>query len=170
MNYRPAALVFAACVLLTTACTQTPPPAPDTREADAKTIRDSEDAWNKDFESKDAAKLLAHYADDATLMAPGTPASHGKDAIGGVLKEMVSDPALSLKFQPTRVEVAKSSDIAYSEGSFTLTMTDPVTKKPRTDKGSYVTVYKKQADGSWKAVSDIATNETPIAPAPPAKK
>ena len=47
---------------------------------------------------------------------------------------------------------------------------NPASKKPQSDKGSYVTVYKKQADGSWKAASDIATNETPAIPPPPAKK
>jgi uncharacterized protein (TIGR02246 family) len=130
-------------------------------DAAAKAIRHNEELWNKDFESKDPARLLAHYADDATLMSPGMPAAHGKDAIGKVLKEMVNDPALTLKFQASRVEVSKSADIGYSEGSYTMTMTNPATKKVINDKGSYVTVYRKQADGSWKAVSDIATSEVP---------
>jgi ketosteroid isomerase-like protein len=28
-----------------------------------------------------------------------------------------------------------------------------------TDKGNYVTAYKKQADGSWKAIQDINTSD-----------
>ena len=171
MKRHIAAVGLFASALLIAACSQAPPPSPpDTRDADAKTIRDLEESWNKDFESKDASKLIAHYTDDASLMAPGMPASHGKEAIGKVLKEMVSDSALSLKFQASRVEVARSGDIGYSEGSYTMTMTDPATKKPVNDKGSYVTVYKKQADNSWKAVSDIATSEMPPGPPPPAKK
>lgn len=81
---------------------------------------------------------------------------------------MLADPALSLKFHATRVEIAKSGDMAFTQGSYSMTMTDPASKKSMTDKGSYVTIYKKQADGSWKAVSDIATSENP--PAPPAPK
>lgn len=127
----------------------------------AQTIRQMEETWNKEFEAKDAAKLMAHYTDDATLMATGMPAAHGKAAIGKVLKDMVQDPALSLKFHASRVEVAKCGDVAYSEGSYTMTMTNPATRKKISDKGSYVTVYKKQADGSWKAVSDIASSEVP---------
>jgi uncharacterized protein (TIGR02246 family) len=127
-------------------------------EAIAKAIRHTEEVWNKDFEAKDAARLIAHYADDATLMAPGMPPSHGKDAIAKVLAEMLNDAALSLKFQSTRLEVAKSGDMAYTEGTYTMTMTNPANKKPMSDKGAYVTVYKKQADGSWKAVSDIASS------------
>ena len=43
-----------------------------------------------------------------------------------------------------------------------MTMTDPKAKKPVTDKGKYVTVYKKQADGSWKAVADIMNSDMPL--------
>ena len=79
---------------------------------------------------------------------------------------MVSDPALSLKFHATKVEVAKSGDVAYTQGTYTLTLTDPQTKQVINDHGSYVTTYRKQPDGTWKAVADIATSEVPP-PAPP---
>jgi len=141
----------------------------DTREADAKALRDNETQWNQDFLSKDPEKLLAHYADDAVLMAPGMPASSGRDAIRKTLKEMVTDPALSLKFQSSKVEVAKAGDVAYTQGSYTMTMTDPNSKQVVNDHGSYVTGYRKQPDGSWKAVVDIATSEVPP-PAPAAAK
>jgi ketosteroid isomerase-like protein len=94
----------------------------------------------------------------------------GKEAIRSALKQMAADPALSLKFEATRVEVASAGDSAYTQGSYTLTVTDSATKKPVNDKGSYVTVYKKQADGSWKAVSDIASSSTPPMPPPAPKK
>jgi ketosteroid isomerase-like protein len=99
------------------------------------------------------------------------PVSSGKDAIRKTIAGMLTDPALSLKFQASRVEVAKSGDIAYTQGSYTMTMTDPNTKQVVNDHGSYVTTYAKQPDGSWKAVADIATSEMPPpAPAAPAKK
>jgi ketosteroid isomerase-like protein len=48
-----------------------------------------------------------------------------------------------------------SGDLAYSRGHFTEKYTDPKTGKVMTDSGSYLTVYKKQEDGSWKAVEDF---------------
>lgn len=156
----------AMLALMLASCSQ----APDTREADAQALRDNETRWNQDFASKDAVKLVAHYADDAVLMSPGMPASSGKDAIRKVLQEMVTDPALSLKFQASKVEVAKAGDLAYTQGSYTMTMTNPVSKQVINDHGSYVTAYRKQPDGSWKAVVDIATSEVPPAAPPPAKK
>jgi uncharacterized protein (TIGR02246 family) len=115
--------------------------------------------------SKDVEKLAAHYADNAVLMAPGMPPSSGKDAIRKTLAGMLTDPALSLKFQASRVEVSKSGDLGYTQGSYTMTVTDPNSKQVINDHGSYVTTYGKQADGSWKAVADIATSEVPP-PAP----
>ena len=165
-----AAIALFAGALITTACSQAPapaPPPPDTREADAKALRDTEDVWQKDTDAKNVDKLVAHYTDDATLMAPGMPAANGKDAIRKALKEMTEDPALSLKFRTSHAEVAKSGDIGFTQGSYTMVMTNPATKKPMNDKGSYVTVYIKQADGAWKAVEDIATSEGP--PTPPKK-
>ena len=141
------------------------PSTPDTHDVDVQAIKDNEAQWNKDFEAKDAGKLAAHYADDAVLMNPGAPAANGKEAIRKTLTEMVADPALSLKFHATQVEVAKSGDVAYTHGTYAMTMTDPASKKVINDHGNYVTVYKKQADGSWKAVEDTAISELPP-PAP----
>jgi hypothetical protein len=45
-------------------------------------------------------------------------------------------------------------------------MTDPQTRQVINDHGSYVTTYRKQPDGAWKAVADMATSEVPT-PAPP---
>lgn len=151
-------------IAVTTSCTQAPKSAAS-HDADVQALKDNEAQWNKDYEAKDLEKVVAHYTDSAVLMAPGTEPATGKDAIRSALKQMLADPALSLKFEATRVEVASDAGMAYTQGSYALTLTDPATTKPFNDKGSYVTVYKKQADGSWKAVSDIASSATPLAPA-----
>jgi uncharacterized protein (TIGR02246 family) len=155
-------------VVLTMSCAQAPKP-PASHDQDVQALKDNENQWNKDYEAKDLDKVVGHYSDDAVMMAPGTAPSVGKDAIRSGLKQMLSDPALSLRFEAARVEVANDGDMAYTQGSYTLTMTDPATKKPFNDKGTYVTVYKKQSDGSWKAVSDIASSETFPGPAAPQK-
>ena len=158
----------AIVALLLTGCS---PATPDTREADTKALKDNETQWNQEWVSKDVEKLVGHYAGDAVLMGPGMPPSSGKDAIRKMLTEMLTDPAFSLKFQASRVEVSKAGDVGYTQGSYTMTMTDPNSKKVINDHGSYVTTYSKQPDGSWKAVADIATSEVPpAAPPSPAPK
>jgi uncharacterized protein (TIGR02246 family) len=151
-----------AIALMAIACNQTP----DTHDADVQAVKDNEAQWNQAWASRDADKIAAFYADDAVLMTPGAPATSGKAAILSALKQMVVDPTLTLKFQASKVDVAKSGDLGYTQGSYTLTLTDPQTKQLINDHGSYVTVYRKQADGTWKAVSDIASSDVPP-PAPP---
>jgi uncharacterized protein (TIGR02246 family) len=153
------AILCAAVVMALgiTACNQ----MPDTHDADVAALKANEAQWVQDYASKDADKLMAHYADYAVLMVPGEPVASGKDAIRTSLKLMLTDPTLSLKFEPSKVEVAKSGDLAYTQGSYTLSLTDPQTKQLVNDHGSYVTTYRKQADGSWKAVADIVVSEVP---------
>jgi uncharacterized protein (TIGR02246 family) len=158
----------AAIALSMAACNPAPPPPPDTHDADVKAINEIEAQWNKDWAAKDADKIAANYADDAVLMTPGGDPLSGKDAIHNGLKQMVADSALSLSFQASKVDVAKSGDLGYTQGAYKMTMTDPATHKVINDHGTYVTTYHKQADGSWKAVADIATSSVP--PMPPPKK
>jgi ketosteroid isomerase-like protein len=60
------------------------------------------------------------------------------------------------------VMAAKGGDMVYSEGTYTMTMSDPKTKKPMTDKGKFQTIYTKQADGSWKAIADTFNSDSPM--------
>lgn len=157
----------AALALFLVSCTETA--ATTNTDADVKALKDNEAQWNQDFASKDASKLASHYTEDAVLMNPGAPAAKGKAAIQKSFTEMVADPAFNLKFEADRVEVSKSGDLGYTQGHYTMTITDPATKKPINDHGSYVTFYKKQ-DGAWKAVQDAAISEVPPPAPPPASK
>jgi len=138
--------------------------APDTRALDEKAIRENEAAWVKAFATKEPEKAAAFYADDAASMLPDTPLMTGKQAIIAGMKPELGDPNFSLVFAPTKVEIAKSGDMAYSQGRFQYTTTDPKTRKRVGQAGNYVEVYKKQADGTWKVEEDIATEETPLEP------
>jgi len=161
--HRSVVAVLAALVLV--ACEQAPPPAPpDTRAADEKALRDDEAAWNKDWARKDLDRIVSHYAEDASLEIPDVPLLGKKDDMKAALKMVLADPNWSISFASDKVEVAKGGDLAYMQGHYTLTDTDAKTKKKVTEKGKYVTVFKKQADGSWKAVQDINNEDATPAP------
>jgi ketosteroid isomerase-like protein len=50
--------------------------------------------------------------------------------------------------------------MVYTQGTLTVTMTNPKTKKPMTFNAKYLTVYTKQPDGSWKAVADTYNSDS----------
>lgn len=148
------------CLLLLAGCR-----ASGNHDADVKAIQDNESQWVQDFAAKDVNKIVAHYADDAILMMPGAPPATNHDAIQHLFQGIVNDPAFSLKFSASQTQVAASGDLAATRGTYVLQMTNPATKRPMQDQGSYVTVYRKYPDNTWKAIEDITTSENPASPA-----
>jgi uncharacterized protein (TIGR02246 family) len=132
---------------------------PDAREADIKALREIEAAWSKDIGAKNLEKWVSYYAEDGSLLLPNSPPVTGRENIRAALEARVADPNFSLTFRPTRIEA--SEELAYTQGVYAITRTDPRTREAVSDQGKYVTVYKKQADGSWKAVQDMASSDMP---------
>ena len=154
------------CIVLSAALTGCADSSADTRDADVMAIKETEAAWVKDAATKDVDKWAQHYTDDGSVLLPDMPIMTGKEAIRGGMKPMMSDPNFAVAFGATKLEVAKSGELAYSQGIYSLTTSNPKTKAPTTEKGKYLTVYKKQADGSWKAVEDTFMADGPPAADP----
>jgi uncharacterized protein (TIGR02246 family) len=153
--------LVALLLLLTVSCTTTPaPPPPDTRAADVQTVKDLETAWGKDMAAKDADKWASYYSEDAIGLFPGMGILNGKANIKAALPPFLGDPNFALTLQSTKIVASKGGDMVYSVGNYTMTLTNPKTKKPVTDKGKYLTVYMKQTDGSWKAVADTYNSDS----------
>lgn len=122
-----------------------------------KQLKLEEVKWNKAYADRDAEALAGMYAGDAALANPGAPLVSGADAIRKETRAFAEDPNLKVQFASDRVQVAASGDLAYTRGHYSLTMTDPATKKAQTSQGNYLTVWQKQADGGWRAVEDFIT-------------
>ena len=151
--------ILVGCVSLLAGCSPSAPP--DTHDADVKAIKDTEMAWMRDAGTKDVEKWVSYYTDDGVVLLPNAPAIAGKDNIRAAMKPMMADPKFALQFGSSKVDVSKSGDLAYAQGTYTMNMTDPNTKSPAMDRGKYLTVFKKQADGTWKAVEDMLSSDMP---------
>jgi len=151
-----------ACAVLAISCSNAPAPAPppDTRAADVQAVKDVEAAWVKAAASKDAGQWASFFTEDGSGLYPGAGILNGKAAVKAAMAPYFADPNFSLTFQSTRAMAARSGDMVYSQGTYTMTMTNPKTKKPMTDKGKYLTVYVKQPDGSWKAIADTFNSDS----------
>jgi uncharacterized protein (TIGR02246 family) len=137
-------------------------------------LKADEKKWNDQFKSQDLEGLLGHYADDAYFVAPGVKPATGSTEIRQVYAKALADQAFVVTFASDKIDVAGSGDLAYARGHFSEKYTDPKTQKVMTDSGSYMTVYKKQSDGSWKAIEDFAAADPdstkPVEPAKPATR
>jgi uncharacterized protein (TIGR02246 family) len=156
--------LLAATIALAACAQQAPVPSapPDTRAADEAALRGLIAGWSAAAQAKDAAKFVSFYADDAVVMVAGAPDARGIAAIREAIPAMMQDPAFALSFAPDRVEVARSGDLALETGSYALTMTGP-DKKPVTERGHYVVVWRKGATGTWQVVVDAPVSDPPDA-------
>jgi uncharacterized protein (TIGR02246 family) len=120
-------------------------------------IKADEKNWNAQFKARDLEGLVGHYADDAFFVGSGVPGASGSTAIRKVYADGLADHYFGVSFASDKIDVASSGDLAYARGHFSEKYQDPTSKQIVSESGTYITVYKKQADGSWKAVEDIAT-------------
>jgi uncharacterized protein (TIGR02246 family) len=149
-------------LLLAVGCTQ--PPPPDTRAADEAAVRDADAQWSKTAGAGDVDGTVAYYVDDASLLPPNAPIANGKQAIRAMWTSLLG-PGTTISWEANKVEVARSGELATIMGTYQLSMKDPQ-GNPVNDRGKFVEVWKKQADGKWKVVADIFNSDLPAAPAP----
>lgn len=107
----------------------------------------------------DKATMLANYTADAVVMMPGAPATHGTAALDSAFAAFLAQATLKeVTFTTTDVMVA--GDLAVETGTFAWTI-KPTKGKDVSEKGKYLTVWKQQADSSWKIIRDINNSDLP---------
>ncbi|HEX6134911.1 MAG TPA: DUF4440 domain-containing protein [Longimicrobiales bacterium] len=139
-------------VLLAAACAGSPP-AVDTAAEEAELMRISRE-WSDVAATGDIDAILAGWADDAVMMAPGQPPLRGKQAIREYVESTGSIPGFSIRWEPLEAHVAASGDMGYMIERNQFSFQDS-TGAQVTESNKVVTVWRKQADGSWKNVIDM---------------
>jgi ketosteroid isomerase-like protein len=124
-------------------------------EADKEMItKTAADAVNAFKASKDLNTYVsAYYAEDAHVLMPNHEAVQGRPAIVELLKGF-GDFTLDFKVN----EINGSNDLAYVYGNYDLQIPTAGVK----DHGKYIEIWKKQADGTWRAIYDIPNTSVPM--------
>jgi uncharacterized protein (TIGR02246 family) len=137
----------------------TPAPA-----ADPAVVRRHVDSLNADFmtafKAKDVGRLSSRYDADGAMMMSNMPAAKGRAAVEQSMKEMFGEMEVK-DFKLTTDDVVVGGDLAVETGRYEMTFT-PKGAPEMTDKGKYITVWKRQSDGSWKIFRDIANSDVPM--------
>ena len=130
--------------------------------ADIQAVKDTAPAYDKFANAGDAAGLAANfYAADAIRMDPNQPASSGTAAIQATLQKGYAQSSEDIRNVIDEVHVAGA--LAVAKGTFEGKSTSKVTGTAAPVKGKFVTLYRKEADGSWKGVWDIYNSDLPEA-------
>ena len=148
------AIVLAACSVHATARRSAPAAAvtastnPDTEplmRADldfaADVARDGIDAWVKWF------------ANDGQQIGPSRQVV-GHGAIREYMASTFSDPTAKLAWWPVSARISSSGDLGYTIGRYEARTMNPDGSVTIRGTGRYITIWRKQADGSWKVELD----------------
>jgi ketosteroid isomerase-like protein len=93
--------------------------------------------------------FLAYLEDDAVLLRNHYLPFVGADAVKYLTG--LDETSFSMTWDPQGGYVAESGDLGYTWGVYTITTSSG------TQKGNYVTVWRRQKDGHWKVVLDANT-------------
>ena len=129
-------------------------PAGAAGTSDEQKIRELDAAWSQAADGKDAAKCASFYSESGSVLPAGGPMATGPAKVQAVWTGLMGLPGYSLTFKPTKIEVARSKDMAYDVGTYLLKLNDSHGQQILSV-GKYVVVWKKQKDGEWKAELDI---------------
>ena len=148
-------IIFIAHILLLLSCNQK---KVDKNVEGEKVLQLSKE-WSQAAAAGDVEKIISYWADDAVVISAGDPVLNGKQAIRKMVEESYKMPGFRISWQPQSVVVSESGDMAYLMENSQISYTDS-TGKPITINNKAVSIWRKQADGSWKNAVDISTPET----------
>ena len=118
-----------------------------------KTDRDFSDMSVKEGMFK---AFLAYVADDGVVLRDNSFPDIGKSSMEKRFSGKY-DTTFILSWEPLFEKISKGGDLGYTYGLHTNTDK----KSGEITKGTYVTIWQKQQDGSWKFVLDTGTQGLP---------
>lgn len=141
--------------------TSTPNPLADPTMSSGKALLfDLEAKFAKDVAEKGGAGFAAWFADDGVALGNGVAPVIGKVAIE---KSATWSPKhYQLTWTPTDGMMGPSGDMGYTWGHYEGSSKD-ANGNPVKTSGRYMTIWRKEKDGTWKVVLDAGANEPPDA-------
>lgn len=115
--------------------------------------------WDEFQANGDFDSVIDLYLDNAIRMNPNTPALAGKEAIRSSFVSFYENN--NFEFKNTPVDVFIAGDYAIIRGiykGYTESKSDDIKFR---DEGKWMTIRKRQSDGSWKILFDIWNSDLP---------
>ena len=134
-------------------------PAPPDISIFEQEVRQAEIDFDRAAADGDVDRFADLVAEDAVFF--GATELEGREAVVAAWQAFL-DPnsGLSLRWSPTDVEVASSGDLGVSRGDYRLTRIAE-DGSISVGVGTFVTVWKRSADGKLRAILDIGTPAQP---------
>ena len=145
------------------ALSQTKSPSPVSEAAsetyaEAKRAIDKGNAqWIEAWEKGDPEMLAAIFTEDGVMLSQGGRVFKGRQQIFERQREAMQSVTRPIKVSVVTVKIWVDGDTAYETGNYKYEYAEK--GKPTREQGRYVTMWKRQGDGSWKLSIDMAVPE-----------
>ncbi len=90
--------------------------------------------------------FLEYIENSAVVLRPGSLPWVGADAVDKL--SSLNDSLVVLRWEPQGGDVSKSGDMGFTFGTYNMEIEDSIYT------GSYVTIWKRQEDGTWRFALD----------------
>lgn len=130
------------------------PPSPENDPVALKEeLRQAEADFAQRVAEKGLRDAFTYFAADEAAVIRDERLIGGRDSIGAVYAG-AEGKDISLTWAPEKIDVAASGDLGYTYGKYTFIQRDSTGKEQARSEGYYRTIWKRQADGSWRYVLD----------------
>jgi ketosteroid isomerase-like protein len=111
---------------------------------------------------KNTARFRTIIAEDATFYSAGggEPARGREAVVSDWAPLLASDRKVVLRWEPKTAVVAASGELGFTLGEWERSAVDPQNAAAK-GRGHYVTIWRKDPDGAWRALVDIGTASAP---------
>jgi ketosteroid isomerase-like protein len=131
------------------ACAQTDA---DRRAAEAAMLQADRD-FNQAAVERNFERFLSFVADDATFESAE---GRGRESVKKAWAPFFAPDGPTITWTPAKAEALVGADVGYTVGRWQRSQM--VNGKTAKGQGQYLTVWRKQKDGSWKAVFDTGSS------------
>lgn len=132
--------------------------APAAVKAGTDAIMKADRDFNQAVADRDLKRFLSFLAEEATFNG-GTPDEmRGRDAVAKGWAPFFSPTGPRLAWRPLKGEVIGHGDVGYTIGAWERQTPAADGKPASVSRGNYVTVWRKEGDGSWKVVFDTGSS------------
>jgi ketosteroid isomerase-like protein len=102
---------------------------------------------------------VEYFAEDGSMVTEGGMVT-GPDSIRALMGPAFGDTNYTLTWDPVEADVSAARDLGYTRGRY-LSQRRLDGGLVVNSRGTYVTIWKRQDDRSWKVVLDIGTPDGP---------
>jgi ketosteroid isomerase-like protein len=132
-----------------------------------RAVQDADRALSRSTEAREIEAFAALLDTDTLFVSESGPPARGRDAVRRRWAQFFDPAGPSLTWEPYEGEISSQGDLGYTRGKFLFQGKDPAGKDV-TERGEYLSIWRKQPDGAWRVVVDSSVPATDLG-LPPVK-